>query len=77
MQKAQGPFRHNPRAVKEERPSDDPERLRELASEAVSGNRAALRARAIAMDVEPPAIFGVGEQRRRSPDEPDHGSDRM
>ncbi|MDP9266198.1 MAG: hypothetical protein M3O91_08815 [Chloroflexota bacterium] len=60
--------------MSEERPGDDPERLRELASEAVSSNRAALRARAVPIDVEPPTVFSVEEPRRLAQAPRGHGS---
>ncbi|MFN2520446.1 MAG: hypothetical protein ABR525_05300 [Candidatus Limnocylindria bacterium] len=54
--------------MSDERPSDDPERLREVAKEALTANRAALRARPVPIDVEPPTIFGVEQPRRPMPD---------
>ena len=56
--------------MSDEKPSDDPERLREVAIEAVATNRAALRARKVPIDLEPPTIFGVQDYPTRSSSPP-------
>ena len=55
---------------RDEEPSDEPDRLREIAMEALATNRAALRGRKVPIDLEPPTIFRVEESPTRSSSAP-------
>jgi hypothetical protein len=56
--------------MSDEKPSDDPDRLREIAVEALATNRAALRGRKVPIDLEPPTIFRVEGSPTRSVNAP-------